>query len=224
MAPNTWTDVAEKDLIWTFIKVSNGGKMPKGDWKTIHREMTRMGYKFSSSALNQHWSKTVLKNYGNRDGGNSALTSAPSTPSTSRKRAAPGSGARVSGARRGDQAAHEMAAGATAVDDGQDDDEPELEDIKPNAKRAKISKNGAATGLKGQQIDLTNDDEDVQTPQRLKNLSMMDGIKVEGEDGYFGRGRERSMTAAPAGNSAEYFNAFANNAGPSQHRSLDDSI
>ncbi|KAK2066018.1 hypothetical protein LY76DRAFT_640409 [Colletotrichum caudatum] len=224
MAPNIWTDVAEKDLIWTFIKVSNGGKMPKGEWNVVHQEMTRMGYNFSMNAINQHWSKTIVKNYGKHGGGNSALASAPSTPSTSRKRAAPGSGAGVSGARRGNQAAHEMAAGATAVDDGQDDDEPEFEDVKPKAKRAKISKNGAAAGLKGQQIDLTNDDKDVQTPQRLKNLSIMDGIKVEGEDGYFGPGRERSMTAATAGNPAEYFNVFANNAGPSQHRTLDDSI
>ncbi|EFQ30036.1 hypothetical protein CGRA01v4_01079 [Colletotrichum graminicola] len=233
MAPNTWTDTAEKDLIWTFIKVSNGGKIPKANWVAIHQEMTGMGYQFTIPALNQHWSKTIVKNYGKRvegvAAGNAAtpdLASAPSTPSTSRKRAAPGSGARVPGARgrRGNQAAHDMASGADAVDDGQDDDEFELEDIKPKMKRTKIFNHGAAVGLNGQQIDLTNDTENVQASQRLEGLSIMDGVKVEGDDGYFGRGRDRSMTAAPAGHFATDFNAFASNAGPSQHRKLGDSI
>ncbi|KAK1998337.1 hypothetical protein LX36DRAFT_34580 [Colletotrichum falcatum] len=227
MAPNTWTDTAEKDLIWTFIKVCNGGKMPKPDWSAIHREMTGLGYNFTTNALNQRWTKTIVKNYGKR--GNAATpasASAPSTPASSRKRAAPGSGARAPEARgrRGNQAAHEMAAGATAVDDGQDDDEPELKYVKPKAKRAKTSKTGAADGLNGQQIDLANDAENVQTSERLADLSIMGGVKVKDEDGYFGRGRERSMTVAPFGHSAEYFNVSASNAGPSQHRALDDSI
>ncbi|KAK1972097.1 hypothetical protein LY78DRAFT_688482 [Colletotrichum sublineola] len=233
MAPNAWSETAEKDLIWTFIKVSNGGKIPKADWNAIHQEMTSMGYNFTINALNQRWSKTIVKNYGKRvngvGAGNAATpvsTSAPSTPSASRKRAAPGSAARDSGARgrRGNQAAHEMAAGATAADDGQDDDEPELDDVKPKKKRAKTSNDGAAAGLNGQQIDLTNDAENIQTSKRLADLSIMDGIKVEGEDGYFGRGRDRSMTVAPVGHPATYFNVFDNNAGPSQHRTLDDSI
>ncbi|KAK1596204.1 uncharacterized protein LY79DRAFT_679996 [Colletotrichum navitas] len=233
MAPNVWTDTAEKDLIWTFIKVSNGGKIPKADWNTIHQEMTDMGYNFTINALNQRWSKTIVKNYGKRangvGAGNAAtpdLASAPSTPSASRKRAAPGSGARVPGARgrRGNQAAHDMASGATGVDNGQDDDEFEPEDVKPKTKRTKISNHGAAAGLNGQQIDLTNDAENVQASQRLEGVSIMDGVKVEGEDGFFGRGRDRSMTAAPDGHFATDFNVFDNNAGPSQHRALDGSI
>ncbi|KAK1986703.1 hypothetical protein LZ30DRAFT_557444, partial [Colletotrichum cereale] len=51
MAPNTWNDTAEKDLIWTFIKASNGGKMPKADWNLIHQMMTAMGYSFTANAL-----------------------------------------------------------------------------------------------------------------------------------------------------------------------------
>ncbi|OHW99846.1 hypothetical protein CSPAE12_01420 [Colletotrichum incanum] len=233
MAPNTWTDNAEKDLIWAFIKASNGGKIPKADWNLIHEMMTAMGYNFTINALNQRWSKTIVKNYGQRANSiSNAATSASGSASTlpspaaSRKRAAPGSGTRAPGARgrRGNQAAHDMAAGAAAADDGQDDDEPELENVKPKAKRTKTSKNSAVAGLNGQQINLTDDAENLQSTQRLQDMHILDEIKVEGEDGYFGRCRDRSMTVAPIGASAAYFYAAADNAGPSQERKLDDSI
>ncbi|GKT57033.1 hypothetical protein ColTof4_11185 [Colletotrichum tofieldiae] len=235
MAPNSWTDNAEKDLIWAFIKASNGGKIPKADWNLIHEMMTAMGYNFTINALNQRWSKTIVKNYGQRTNGVGNVASSTSasgsantlaSPTASRKRAAPGPGTRASGARgrRGNQAAHEMAAGAAAADDGQDDDEPELEDIKPKAKRTKTSKNDAVAGLNDQSIDLTDDGENLQPTQRLLDMQIREEIKVEGENGYFGHHRDRSMTVAPAGASAAYFNAAADSIGPSQERKLDDSI
>ncbi|KAJ0167363.1 hypothetical protein CTA2_3044 [Colletotrichum tanaceti] len=236
MAPNTWTDAAEKDLIWNFIKASNNGKIPKADWNRIHEMMTEMGYNFTINALNQRWSKSILKSYGqrNKNGGNagssasaSGSASGPATPITSRKRAAPGSGNRLSATRtpRGNQAAHVMAAGATAFDDGQDDDESDLENVKPKAKRSKASHHAQLiTGLKGQRIDLTKDAESVQPAQNsmgMPELANASGIKVEGENG-FGRRRDRSMTVTPS-NSAVYFNAANTIRGLSQERKLTKS-
>ncbi|GJC85684.1 hypothetical protein ColLi_08522 [Colletotrichum liriopes] len=206
MTPNSWTDNAEKDLIWAFIKASNGGKIPKADWNLIHEMMTAMGYNFTINALNQRWSKTIVKNYGQRTNGVGNVASSTSasgsantlaSPAASRKRAAPGARGR-----RGNQAAHEMAAGAAAADDGQDDDEPELEDIKPKAKRTKTSKNDAVAGLNNQSIDLTDDGENPQPTQRLLDMQIRDEIKVEGENGYFGHHRDRRyvishLTASP---------------------------
>ncbi|GKT46951.1 uncharacterized protein ColSpa_07132 [Colletotrichum spaethianum] len=236
MAPNTWTDQAEKDLIWAFIKASNGGKMPKADWNLVLEMMTAMGYSFTINALSQRWSKTIVKNYGQRvNSVGNATTSASAgtltTPTASRKRGAPASGTRASGARgrRGGQAAHEMAADAVAADDGDDDAERELEDVKPKAKRTKTSNDGTVAGLNGQRIDLTDDSQDFQTTQNpvdMPDFNIFDEIKVEGDNGYFGRGRgrDRSMTVAPPNASAAYFNAAADDVGPSQQRELDDSI
>ncbi|WQF81723.1 hypothetical protein CDEST_06737 [Colletotrichum destructivum] len=236
MAPNTWTDTAEKDLIWNFIKASNNGKIPKADWNRVHEMMTEMGYNFTINALNQRWSKTIVKNYGQRTntGGNagssasaSGSASGPATPTTSRKRAAPGSGNQPSATRtpRGNQAAHAMAAGAMAVDDGQDDDESDLENVKPKVKRTKTSHHALViNGLKGQRIDLTKDAESVnsaQNPRGMPELANPSGIKVEDEND-FGRRRDRSMTATPS-NSAVYFNAASTIRGLSQERKLTKS-
>lgn len=114
-------------------------------------------------------------------------SSAPTTPTSSRKRPAPGSGnknatptQRASVGGRANQAAHEMA--ANAIDDGQDDQESDLKDVKP--KRAKHN-HGVAAGLNGQNIDLTTgNDEEIQFFEPKME------VKPE-NDGAFPFGRER---------------------------------
>lgn len=51
MAPSSWNEQANKDLILSFLAVSNGGAIPKADWSKVHQKMVDLGYSFSKESL-----------------------------------------------------------------------------------------------------------------------------------------------------------------------------
>ncbi|KAI6779847.1 uncharacterized protein J7T54_003771 [Emericellopsis cladophorae] len=60
-----WDDSAEKDLAMAIILSQNDGKI-KADWNKAHESMSDWGYSFTKDAMNQHWSKRVLKSFKER--------------------------------------------------------------------------------------------------------------------------------------------------------------
>ncbi|OAQ99878.1 hypothetical protein LLEC1_03658, partial [Akanthomyces lecanii] len=59
-AVKKWTPDAERDLCLAML-MSNGGVSP--DWNATHGMMTAMGYEFTKDAMNQRWSKTLMKDF-----------------------------------------------------------------------------------------------------------------------------------------------------------------
>ncbi|KAL0940993.1 uncharacterized protein CTRU02_203756 [Colletotrichum truncatum] len=208
MAPNTWTEQAERDLIMAlFFNNANNGPLPKLDYAKAHQIMTVLGYSFTKDALNQRWNKVILKGIRERLNtiatGNSTGPATASASPASRKRAAPASsGKKTSTARsagRSNQVSVQMAQAATSHDDGGDDEE-DLDTKPPAAKRVKTNV-GLVAGLQGQNIDLTNDEAHTElcfyNPVQVKNEVKMEEGGCGNPINFPGFARERRLVAFP---------------------------
>ncbi|KAF3765959.1 hypothetical protein M406DRAFT_351250 [Cryphonectria parasitica EP155] len=98
-APAKWTDAAIKDLTFAILMSTNsGGINVNANWDKVTETMNAWGYNFTKSAMSQHWTKRVLKEFRERhpDTGSAQNTpkKPPRTPGKQRPPKTPGSSAR----------------------------------------------------------------------------------------------------------------------------------
>ncbi|KAG9258062.1 uncharacterized protein F5Z01DRAFT_670714 [Emericellopsis atlantica] len=89
-----WDDSAEKDLAMAIILSQNEGRI-KADWNKVHESMSDWGYGFTKDAMNQHWSKRILRSFKERRSmpadGDKSTPVKTTTPNTPRKSTGMGS-------------------------------------------------------------------------------------------------------------------------------------
>ncbi|KAJ4409964.1 hypothetical protein N0V82_009366 [Gnomoniopsis sp. IMI 355080] len=117
-----WDDAAVKDLTMAVLMSANNGDLNiSANWDKVTETMASWGYNFSKSAMSQHWSKKIVKQFKERHSnvkGSDNGTASPKTPAKTaspRKRATP----KTPGTGRGKKRA------AVDADDDGDDTSPE---------------------------------------------------------------------------------------------------
>ncbi|KAK7747965.1 hypothetical protein SLS53_001217 [Cytospora paraplurivora] len=106
MSNAKWDDASVQDLTFAVMMSANDGNINiKANWDKVEEIMKDWGHDFTKSAMNQRWSKKVLKDFRQRhpdgDGGSSPATpaskagggsSAARTPKTPASRKGKGKG------------------------------------------------------------------------------------------------------------------------------------
>ncbi|ROW12941.1 hypothetical protein VPNG_04731 [Cytospora leucostoma] len=80
MSNAKWDDASVKDLTFAVLMSANDGYI-KPNWEKVEELMKDWGHDFTKSAMSQHWSKKVLKEFRQRHPDGDGASS-PATPAS----------------------------------------------------------------------------------------------------------------------------------------------
>ncbi|KAM3504560.1 hypothetical protein MY10362_003478 [Beauveria mimosiformis] len=85
-AVKKWDGNAERDLCLAMMLGGTESDKFRPDWNSTHKMMNDLGYNFTKDAINQRWSKTILKEFKSRHPDADLASPAPPTKMTPTKR------------------------------------------------------------------------------------------------------------------------------------------